>query len=110
MAETLTVLIGKRIRSRREELSLTREQLAEHSEISVQFLAEIETGRKNLTTITLCKLVRALNISADEILFGEQGRGNQTELEAMFTSLSSQDRQHAQSILRTFIEAVRGKR
>ena len=56
--------IGRRLRCRREELALTREKLAECAEISVQFLADIETGRKGMTVQTLRKLALALHCSA----------------------------------------------
>ena len=51
--------IGRRLRCRREELALTREKPAECAEISVQFLADIETGRKGMTVQTLRKLALA---------------------------------------------------
>ena len=62
--------IGRRLRCRREELALTREKLAECAEISVQFLADIETGRKGMTVQTLRKL--ALHCSADDLVFGAE--------------------------------------
>ena len=62
--------IGRRLRCRREELALTREKLAECAEISVQFLADIETGRKGMTVQTLRKLALALHCSADDLVFG----------------------------------------
>lgn len=62
--------IGKRLRNRREALGLTRERLAEYADISVQFLADIETGRKGMTVQTLRKLVLALHCTADDLLFG----------------------------------------
>lgn len=62
--------IGKRLRSRRESLGLTRERLAEYADISVQFLADIETGRKGMTVQTLRKLALALHCSTDELVFG----------------------------------------
>ena len=64
--------IGRRLRCRREELALTREKLAECAEISVQFLADIETGRKGMTVQTLRKLALALHCSADDLVFGAE--------------------------------------
>ena len=43
LSDTLAKEIGLRIRSRREELRLTREELAENAELSFQFLADVET-------------------------------------------------------------------
>ena len=62
--------VGRRLRCRREDLSLTREKLAEYADISVQFLADIETGRKGMTVQTLRKLALALHCSAGDLVFG----------------------------------------
>lgn len=62
--------IGLRLRRLREGRNLSREQLAEAADISVQFLADIETGRKGMTVQTLRKLVLALRCSADELILG----------------------------------------
>ena len=62
--------VGRRLRCRREDLALTREKLAEYADISVQFLADIETGRKGMTVQTLRKLALALHCSADDLVFG----------------------------------------
>ena len=109
MTEKLCVQIGKRVRSRREALGLTREQLAEQSQLSVNFLADIETGKKNMTTNSLYKVAQALNLSTDYILFGEEGEANKTQLENMLASLSKKDRDLAESILESFVKAVRDK-
>lgn len=62
--------VGLRLRRLREQQALTRERLAEYADISVQFLADIETGRKGMTVQTLRKLATALHCSADDIVFG----------------------------------------
>ena len=62
--------IGQRIRDHREFLSYTREQLAEKCDISSQFLADIEVGRKSMTARTLRNISKSLNLSADYILNG----------------------------------------
>ncbi len=61
---------GKRIRNIREYQKLTREKLAEMANISTQFLADIETGKKGMSVVTLQKLCNALHASADSIVFG----------------------------------------
>src|SRR5699024_8761183 len=60
--------IGLRLRGMREQRALTRERLAEYSDISVQFLADIETGRKGMTVQTLRKLALALHCTASASL------------------------------------------
>ena len=58
--------IGLRLRGCREQHALTRERLAEYADISVQFLADIETGRKGMTVQTLRKLALALHCCTEE--------------------------------------------
>ena len=80
--------IGRRLRCRREELALTREKLAECAEISVQFLADIETGRKGMTVQTLRKLALALHCSADDLVFGAEAAAKFPALAARLDSLT----------------------
>lgn len=62
--------IGLRVRHMREQQALSRERLAEQAEISTQFLADIETGRKGMTVQTLRRLATALHCSSDDLVFG----------------------------------------
>ena len=60
--------LGMRLRQRRLQLKLTQEQVAEAADISLSFYGHIERGTRKLSLDTLCKLIAALNCSADEIL------------------------------------------
>ena len=99
--------IGLRLRSLREEKDLTRERLAEYANISVQFLADIETGRKGMTVQTLRKLALALHCSADDIVFGVQGEadGRQTLL-TLFASLDGKQRELTEEVLLRMLRAL----
>ncbi|MDD2495557.1 MAG: helix-turn-helix transcriptional regulator [Tissierellia bacterium] len=66
----IMIQIGKRLRRHRENMNLTREEFAEKANISPQFLAEIENGKKGMSVDTLYKICKNLSISADYILFG----------------------------------------
>lgn len=68
--ETLNFEIGQRIRMTREAQKKTREQIAEVAEISPQFLFDIESGKKGMTSQTIINLAKALNVSTDYILLG----------------------------------------
>lgn len=65
--------IGNRIRETREERGITREFLAENSEISTKFLYEIENGKKGLSAETLLKISGSLGCSCDYLLTGMEG-------------------------------------
>lgn len=109
MANTLSVEVGKRIRVRREELGMTREQLAERCDLSVTFCADIESGRKGMSAKSLYKIARVLNLSSDYILFGNEAEVNKTRVETMLASLSKKDRELAESIIESFVKAVSDK-
>ena len=56
--------IGLRIRRQREALGYSRERLAELSEISNSFLADIERGDRGFSVALLGRLARVLGLSA----------------------------------------------
>jgi len=63
--------VGERIRELRETQNYTREVLAEKVDISTKFLYEIEVGKKSFSADTLSRLAKALSVSCDYIMFGE---------------------------------------
>ena len=64
--------MGRRIRSKREYLGFSRENLAEALEVSPQFIADIEYGNKGVSIKRLYMLSQILQVSADYILAGER--------------------------------------
>ncbi|MDO5111825.1 MAG: helix-turn-helix transcriptional regulator [Clostridia bacterium] len=106
MPDTSTKEIGARVRKRREELGLTREKMAELAGLSVQFAASIELGKQRMTTESLAKVCRALNISADYILFGSDRPVPAHDLNAMLTPLDKREREQAEQLLAIFVHAV----
>lgn len=51
--EISNIDVGKRISNTRKFRGFSREKLSELADISVQFLADIEKGRKSMTVPTL---------------------------------------------------------
>ena len=64
--------IGVRVRARREALGMTRDYLSEQIGVTPKFVSDIEYGDRKPSLKTLCKLSRALSISTDFLLFGEE--------------------------------------
>ena len=62
--------MGERIRTRREELNISREQLAEQLDVSSKFISDIEYGIRGVSLKSLVLLSSSLLISVDYILFG----------------------------------------
>ena len=93
---------GKRIRNLREYQKLSRERLAELANISTQFLADIETGKKGMSAHTLKKICSALHVSSDSIIFGREN-SSLSELEAMFASIPDEKKEAMQIIIQKMI-------
>ena len=64
--------IGERIRELREQQNYTREALAGKINISAKFLYEIEIGKKGFSAKTLYQISKALSVSSDYIMLGEE--------------------------------------
>ena len=85
---------------------MTRERLAELADISVQFLADIEKVKKNMTVTTLRKLSDALSVSTDYLVNGI-GEPVSQELMLLYNRLSKDKQAYALPIMRIFENAVR---
>lgn len=70
MSSFSNINIGNRLKKQRQTLNLTRESFSEKINISPQFLAEIENGKKGMSIETLHKICTTFSISSDYLLFG----------------------------------------
>jgi len=64
--------IGGRIRELREIQGYTREGFAEKIDVSVKHMYEIECGIKGFSAHILGRMSKALCVSCDYIMFGEE--------------------------------------
>ena len=100
-------IVGKRIREIREYQHLTREQLAEQADISVQFLADIEVGRKSMSINTLFKISNALHVSNDYLILGTANSSfTNKNLFALLDSLSDKELEIAEKIVTLYIQGL----
>jgi len=60
---TLTREVGLRIRSYRLHQGMTQEELAERADLHNTYIGQVERGEKNLTLISLEKILTALDLS-----------------------------------------------
>lgn len=105
------ILIGKRIRNKREQQNLSREKMSEMANISSQFLADIETGKKGMTVSTLKKICDSLCVSADEIVYGTKNESYKIdeEIAESLKLLSSEKQELLMSIIRKIIKISKEK-
>lgn len=63
----LTRLVGEKLKAVRKAKGFTQEQIAERAEISDSYVSDVERGQRNISLETLEKLIRALDISPEEL-------------------------------------------
>jgi transcriptional regulator with XRE-family HTH domain len=65
-SESLKIL-GVHIRKWREERGLTQEQFAPVAGLTRSYITEIETGKRNISFLTLLRIMVALDVNAQEL-------------------------------------------
>lgn len=55
--------LGARVRARRDELGLSRQELADTAGLHLNYLGGIERGERNVATVNLARLAQALGYS-----------------------------------------------
>ncbi|MBQ8612705.1 MAG: helix-turn-helix transcriptional regulator [Ruminiclostridium sp.] len=102
----LNIEVGARITELRKQRGYTRERLSELADVSVQFLADIEKGRKSMTVATLKRIAAALLSSTDYIVNGTTENSDNDGIISILNTLSDKNRKQAEKILTAFAEAV----
>lgn len=69
--DTRSAETGLRISSRRKQLGMTQEMLAERADLSPQFVSYAESGKRAMRPENLLKIAAALGVSTDYLLTGE---------------------------------------
>ena len=93
------LILGRRIAQTRREKHLTQEQVAEKMDVSLQTVSCIELGKKAIRPENLAKLCRALDVSADYLLFGERTEKQISGTVALLASLDPEDHALAQTFI-----------
>lgn len=65
-----TKAFGERVRTRRHELGLSQEQLAEVSGLHWTFVGQVERGQRNLSLKNILKLAQGLQLDAGQLVTG----------------------------------------
>lgn len=61
--------MGKMVRTRRLEATLSQDELGKLCEVHRSYITEIENGMRNISVLTVNKLARALQLEAWQLLF-----------------------------------------
>lgn len=66
--DKLREILSQNIKTARLSSNMTQENLAELSEISLNFFKDVEGGRSGISLLTLINICHALNITPNELL------------------------------------------
>jgi len=62
------IVVGKRLRRKREELDLTQAELAFHAGLDRSYVGGVERGERNISTVNLIQLALALDCNPPDLL------------------------------------------
>lgn len=102
--------VGKRISDLRKSYGYTQEKLAEMADISIQFLVQIEHGKKTMKIGTLRRLSAALSVSSDYIINGSEAYSENAEINALLSKLSEENIEQATKLIKVFVETIEKNR
>lgn len=106
------VMLGERIRSRRMELCMSQEALAEKTGISANTVSRIEGGQMSVTIGIFIKLVQALDTGADKLLgiLPEAGRKEYQEIFYRISHLRAGEQEIVLRTVETLVEELHRNR
>lgn len=106
------VMLGERIRSRRMELCMSQEALAEKVGISANTVSRIEGGQMSVTIGIFIKLVQALDTDADKLLgiLPEPGRKQYQEIFYRISHLRAGEQEIVLRTVETLVEELHRNR
>ena len=92
-SDSLLERLGQRVRSLRSHLAMTRRTLAAHARISERHLADLETGRGNISVRLLDRIATALETGIADLLESAASRTPEESLVAEFVRALPADEQ-----------------
>lgn len=107
--ESYVIQLGKRIKKCRKAMGFTQAELAEVSGLSPNFISVVERGKSSASAENVMQLCKALDVSADYLLFGEEEREVDIELQQSFMRMNRMEedkRTNLKEVLAPLIRAI----
>lgn len=105
-------IIGKRIREIRKEKHITQEALAELSGVEPSNISHIERAATKVSLPTLVNIANALNVTADELLYGnlkKSGHISHSIIEALLSDCTPDELKALAEMIKTTKSILRNK-
>lgn len=103
--KSINVEIGARIREKRKTQNLTRDNLAELSGYSANFIQEVERGRSGLSSESLRAFSIALKTSTDSLIFGDK-TDDFSYVAGLLAAVPPEKRKHIVRIIEEAVECT----
>ena len=96
--------LGHRLRRRRNELGLTREDFAELADIGAGYYGQLEVGTSQMSIDTLIKVSRASRLSMEYLLLGRETEpGDRTGVDLLLNRCTPRELRLAEKVLQLFL-------
>lgn len=104
MGNDILIQMGLRLATRRKELNITQEVLAERMGVSIQMVSNMEQGKKAIRPENLIKVCEVLNISTDYALTGLKTEKENNDLFDRIRLLSDRDKGTVEALVKYLSE------
>lgn len=104
------LLLGKHIKEVRERSQITQQELADRTELSIQFISKIETARKGASLDSLIRIADALGVTLDELLSGNQLNNPtdyQTDIDEIMASCNSTEKRYIYLVIDSLVNILK---
>lgn len=102
--------VGQRVYTLRKMQNLTREELAEKTNLTSKFIYEVETGRKGFSAANLYAISRALSVKSDYILTGEEEDEQSINISKTLELFEAGDVQYLNNILKELYALINSRK
>ena len=102
--QKLMALIGENVRACRQRAGMTQAQLAEAADVSTPFIANIESGQKMVSVMTLLAISDALKVSSDALLCKNIGLSHENNIVALLQGLPSEYLRRLERLIRVCLD------
>lgn len=103
--EIRTLDFPERLAALRRQKDLTQGELAKAADLHINQIKRYEKGTNRPASPALKGLAQALGVSADELLFGVNGRGPDDELKLQFEAVSQFEPEEKQ-VVRVLLDSL----
>ena len=107
MEKQQLIEIGQRLRSRRQELGLTREKMAELADVGTGYYGQLEVGTSQMSIDTLIKLSQSMHLPMDYIIIGSGYEpGDTSGVQELLSRCTDRELKLAEDVLKLFLMKV----